>query len=124
MCTRIIIVYNHTNLYILTYNAFYFVILAYSPYRNKQITENSMKLYTGETLAASTICTAIIALIIGFIIGLMFTARKANVINRNTSSISNRTNGNRSPVEIATNGKLKMISAGTEIYDKTLKLKR
>ena len=99
-------------------------ILEFSPYRNQAITENSMTLYTGETLAASTICTAIIALVIGFIIGLMFTGRKGNGINRNTSSISNHTNGNRSPVEIASNGKLKMISAGTEIYDKTLKLKR
>ena len=105
-------------------NSFIFGILAYSPYRNKPKTEDAMKLYTGETLAASTICTAIIALVVGFIIGLMFTARKANIINRNTSSITNHTHGNRSPVEIATNGKLKMISAGTEIYDKTLKLKR
>ena len=83
-----------------------------------------MTLYSGETLAASTICTAIIALIIGFIIGLMFTARKGNGINRNTASMSNHVNGNRASVEIASNGKLKMISAGTEIYDKTLKLKR
>ena len=75
-------------------------------------------------MAASTICTALIALIIGFIIGLMFTGRKGNGNNRNTSSMSNHDNGNRSPVEFAANGKLKMISAGTEIYDKTLKLKR
>ena len=83
-----------------------------------------MTLYTGDTLAASTICTAIIALIVGFIIGLMFTGRKGNRINRNTSSMTNHANGNRAPVEIASNGKIKMISAGTDIYDKTVKLKR
>ena len=89
------------------------------------MTDSSITLYTGETLAASTICTAIIALIVGFIIGLMFTGKKgARGSNRNMSSMSGNDNGNRSPVEFAANGKLKMISAGTEIYDKTLKLKR
>ena len=88
------------------------------------MTDSSITLYTGETLAASTICTAIIALIVGFIIGLMFTGRKGRGTNRSTSSMSGNDSGNRSPVEFAANGKLKMISAGTEIYDKTLKLKR
>ena len=88
------------------------------------MTDSSITLYTGETLAASTICTAIIALIVGFIIGLLFTGRKGRGNNRNISSMSSNDNGNRSPVEFAANGKLKMISAGTEIYDKTLKLKR
>ena len=55
----------------------------------------------------------------------MFTGKKgARGSNRNMSSMSGNDNGNRSPVEFAANGKLKMISAGTEIYDKTLKLKR
>ena len=82
------------------------------------------KLYTGETLAASTICTALLALIVGFIIGIMFTTKKANESSQHSSSISNRQHGNRSPVDIAASGKLKMISAGTEIHDKALRLKR
>ena len=101
-----------------------YFVLAYSPYRNKAVTGNSMTLYTGETLAASTICTAIIALIVGFMIGLMCTGRKGNISSRNNSSISGHSNGSRSPGEISSTGKIKMISAGTDIYDKTIKLKR
>ena len=89
--------------------------------------------------------TAVLALIVGFLVGIAVNSHKkwshrwsggigggghqrgggALSTTENSNGGSNdRRNGRSAEPSIAANGKLTLVSAGTEIYDKTLALKR